>query len=306
MPWISGNTGAFRLLQVDTALQLKIESDNGKAFSESQISEKLERSDLVRELTSDFPERPLALVWRLICLSEIHSSKILTYTQQLIDRVYEKLSTPFGFSLSGDEKMFLPCYNAMIISALCRLGRANDQQVKNAVAWINDFQPIQRGAEVRLPNFSFDRFGGCFKSTPCYIGVAKSVIALHHFQRATNDRTYAEKLQAGINYMLDHRLFKRLSKDEPINKHITNISFPETYHLNAVELIRFAGNAGLLQDERTKDLVDHLKKRRTKDGKWRTNFRYKADGYTVFDRKGTHGEWVTYVISSALNETETS
>ncbi len=286
---------------MDTALQLKIESGHGKTFSANEVAERLGKSVLVKELTSDFPEKPLALVWRLICLSEIHSSKVMEYTQRLISRVYEKLSTPFGFSLSGDEKMFLPCYNAMIVSALCRLGRANDPQVKSALEWIHEFQPMQRGIEVKLPKFSFDRYGGCFKQTPCYIGLAKSVIALHYYQRTTHDQTYNEKLQAGIDYMLEHRLFKRLSKDEPINKHITDISFPETYHLNVVELIRFAGSAGLLQDDRTKDLVDHLKKRRLKNGNWRISFRYKADGYTVFDKERTHGEWVTDIISGALD-----
>ena len=286
---------------MDIALQLKMESDRGKTFSFDEAQGKLSRSDLVKELTSDLPEKPLALVWRLICLSEIQSSNVLEYTQQLINRVYERLSTPFGFSLSGDEKMFLPCYNAMIISALCRLDRANDPQVKNALEWINEFQPMQRGIEVKLPKFSFERYGGCFKQTPCYIGLAKSVIALHHYQSATNDQAYNEKLQAGIEYMLEHKLFKRLSKDEPINKHITDISFPETYHLNVVELIRFAGDAGLLKDQRTKDLADHLEKRRMKNGNWRISFRYKADGYSVFDKERTHGEWVTYIINRALS-----
>ena len=135
---------------MDTALELKIDVDNGQIFSDRQIIDKLHKSELVIELTSDFPEKPLAILWRLICISEIPYSYKLDYTQKLIDIVYKKLATPFGFSLSGDEKMFLPCYNAMIVSALCRLDRAKDQQVRNAVEWINRNQPMQNGKKVEI------------------------------------------------------------------------------------------------------------------------------------------------------------
>lgn len=285
---------------MDAALKLKIETDNGQIFSEEQISEIFEQSELVKDLISDFPEKPLSLVWRLICISEIPFSNLLLYTQKLIDKVYEMLATPFGFSLSGNEKHFLPCYNAMIASALCRLGRAEDEQVKNALNWINQNQPMERGVEVDIPNFRFDRFGGCFNKTPCYIGIAKSAIALQTYRNITNDFSYEIKLRKGTDYMLQHKLFKRQSKDEPITRHILDISFPESYHLNIVELIRFVNAGKLLYDDRAKELIDYLKSKQTKDGNWKVSFRYKAEGYTIFDRGKVTHEWVTYIIKKSL------
>lgn len=287
---------------MDTALRLKIETDNGQIYSESEIIEQLHKSELVAELTSYLPEKPLALVWRLICISEIPFSYLLEYTKILVEKVYESLATPFGFSLSGDEKMFLPCYNAVIISALCRLGRAKDQQVISALNWIYENQPMERGCTVNLPKFRFDRFGGCFNKTPCYIGLAKSVIALQNYRKATGESKYDAKLQKGTDYMLQHRLFKRMSKDMPINQHITDISFPESYHLNVVELIRFAYNAKLLGDSRTRELIDFLNNKQTKDGSWRINFRYKAEGYTIFDKGRGASEWTTYIIKQSLKQ----
>lgn len=287
---------------MDTALELKIGVDNGQRFSDSQIVEKLHHSNLVKELTFDLPEKPLALVWRLICISEIPFSNKLSYTQELIDKVYDKLATPFGFSLSGDEKMFLPCYNAMVISALCRLGRTNDQQVRAAVEWINTNQPMQKAKKVALPNFNFDKYGGCFKDTPCYIGLAKSVFALHNFKDQTNETKYDEQLKKGTAYILDHKFFKRLSKDQPITKHITDISFPETYHLNAVELLRFANHANLLENENTADLITYIAGRQTKSGKWKNNFKYSAEGYRIFDTGRKESEWTTQIIKQALKK----
>lgn len=286
---------------MDTALQLKIEIDNGKKVSEKEAVQYLRQSELVARLTSDLRDKPLFYVWRIIALSEIPEAKYLDYTKNLIDRVYEKLATPFGFSLSGDEKMFLPCYNAMMISAMCRFGRANDEQVKKAVNWINDCQPMERGPKVSIPNFRFDRFGGCYNNTPCYIGLAKSVIALFNYQKATNDKSADKKLQQGIEYLLQHQLIKRLSKDVPITSHILDITFPESYHLNIVELIRFASEAYLLRDERTRSAVDFLQNSRQKDGGWKIDYRYKSDGYTVFDNGRKSGDWATYVLSKALS-----
>ncbi|MDR2039344.1 MAG: hypothetical protein LBQ60_15580 [Bacteroidales bacterium] len=286
---------------MDAALQLKIDLEKGQSYSESEILEKLFESELVKELTHDFPGKPLSLVWRLICISEVPFGHLLAYTKKLIDKVYASFSTPFGFSLSGDEKNFLPCYNAMIVSALCRLGRAKDQQVTSALNWIYENQPMERGIVVDLSEFRFDRFGGCFKNTPCYIGLAKSVIALQNYRKATSELKYDSKLRKGTDYMLQHKLFKRLSKDQPINQHITDISFPESYHLNVVELIRFVHDAKLLNDDRTKDLIDFLKSRQTKDGNWKINYKYKADGYTVFDKGRGVSKWTTYVIKWSLN-----
>lgn len=285
---------------MDTALLLKIKMDEGEKVSEKEALLKLEQSKLVAKLTKELVDKPLFYVWRIIALSEIPEAKHLDYTKNLIDRIYEKLSTPFGFSLSGDEKMFLPCYNAMLISALCRLGRANDIQVKNAVKWINTFQPMERNISVNIPNFNFNRFGGCYNKTPCYIGLAKSVIALFNYRKETGDETVNQKLEQGIEYLLNHQLIMRLSKEKPITHHILDISFPESYHLNIVELIRFASEAGLLKDKRTDKAGQILESIKNKDGGWKVNYRYKADGYTVFDTGRKSGEWVTYIINKSL------
>lgn len=299
---VSGNFNRDNEIKqiMDSAFELKIAIDKGEIFSDRQIMQKLQQSELVAKLTDDLPNKPLALVWRLICISEIPFSNKLEYTQKLIDKVYEKLATPFGFSLSGDEKMFLPCYNAMVVSALCRLNRANDQQVRNAVEWINTNQPMQKGIKVEIPDFNFDRYGGCFKNTPCYIGLAKSVFALRDYKEQTNETKYDRQLNKGITYLLNHKFFKRLSKDEPITKHITDISFPETYHLNAVELLRFANKANLLQEKNSSDLINLINNKRNKDGKWKNNYKYKAEGYVVFDKDKKNNEWTTHIIEQAL------
>lgn len=290
--------------QVDTALALKIAIDNGTSISQPEALQQLEQSVLVQKITSDWHDDPLYYVWRLIALSEIPYAQHLSYTRKLIDRVFEQLATPFGFSLSGDEKYFLPCYNAMLVSAMCRLGQAKTTQVLNAVEWINTFQPMERGSTVSVPKLKFDRFGGCFNNTPCYIGVAKSVFALFYYWQYTGDSSVVSKLEQGTEYMLAHQLVKRRSLDKPITQHIMDISFPESYHLNIVELIRFAGMANLLDDPRTEYAKSYLQSKKQSSG-WNIDFRYRAKGYITFDSGRKTGDWVSYVIDKALQQSVT-
>jgi len=291
--------GLFDIM--DAALELQIGLDSNESLSPDDALNKLNQSDLVKRLTSNMVEKPLFYIWRLIALSEIPYAQYLDYTNNLIDRIYERLSTPFGFSLSGDEKSFLPCYNAMLVSAMCKLGQSDNRTVLSAIEWISRYQPMERGVEVSVPNLKFEKYGGCFNNTPCYIGLAKSVFALFEYQQVTGDKNANQQLEKGIEYLLQHQLVKRLHKDSPITQHIMDISFPESYHLNIVELIRFVGRANLLEDSRAKYAVQYLENLQTNDGCWKINYRYRADGYTVFDKGRKSGDWVTYVIKKALN-----
>lgn len=290
---------------MDTALALKIAIDKGQAVSPGDAVQHLENSALVRRLTQDWHDEPLFYVWRLIALSEIPFAGELDYTRKLIDRIHATMATPFGFSLSGDASYFLPCYNAMLVSAFCRLGLARSAAVLNAVDWIVTHQPMDRGVSVSVPGFRFDRFGGCFRDTPCYIGLAKSVLALQAYWQRSRDSNVADKLAQGKAYLLKHQLVKRLSEDKPITQHILDISFPESYHLNIVELIRFARDANLLNDPRTDFVRQYLRDNREESG-WKINYRYRSKGYITFDRGSQPGAWVTYIIDRALAQTTAS
>lgn len=40
---------------------------------------------------------------------------------------------------------------------------------------------------------------------------------------------------------------------------------------------------------------------KNKDGGWKVNYRYKADGYTVFDMGNKPSERVTYIIHKTIH-----
>lgn len=285
----------------DTALELRKKVDAGLLLSDDTIGELLDASLLVRDLTAEGVSKPLAMVWRLIALSEIPYAERLPYTRDLITRVVEELGCEMGFSLSGDAKMFLPCYNSMLLSAFCRLGMHEHPLVQKGVQWIIGNQPFSRNKPIQsLGKLSFDRYGGCFKNTPCYIGIVKATHALVTYNRSVTDSAVQAKAAEGIEYILSHALFKRKSTGTPITKHMLDLSFPESYHTNIVDLLRLMVIAGVDRDPRMSEAVAYVKGKVLADNRWRVSFRYKADGYRVFDKGRQPAEWLSYILKSFL------
>lgn len=288
---------------IDSALILRKLIDGGENISLETAARHLDSSPIVKDIISAEVTKPLAMVWKLISLSEIPFAETLPYTQNLIGRIYKSMATAMGFSLSGTDQHFLPCYNSMLVSALCRLGRHNDQQVKNGVTWIVNNQPFKRGNIIdKVNGMSFTRYGGCFKSTPCYIGVVKATNALFSYMLKCPDEEITYKANEGVEYILSHRLFKRKSSGSPITKHIMDISFPESYHTNIVDLLRLMALAQVKNDPRVDDAITYIQSKAIEQNLWRISYRYRADGYSVFDRGRQPAKWVSHIIADSLDK----
>ncbi len=287
---------------IDAALYLKMNVDKGIKLGDENIMNLLKSSELINELTADFIEKPLYAVWRIIALSEIPYTERLEYTRRVVQYIIDRLSTPSGFTLTGKVTDLLPCYNSMLVEALSKLGYADTASVQNAVTWIKRYQLFERNASSAWDGKGIQKYGGCLKSTPCFIGVAKAVKALLRYNEAINgnDKEAEALISKGTAYILRHKLYKRLSDHQPINRHITNLAFPASYQLNIVELLEIAHLTGNIRHPNCREVADCVIGKRTKDGFWKTNYVYKADGYVSFDQRGRKGDWLTYLIEKYL------
>lgn len=101
----------------------------------------------------------------------------LPYTQKLIGYVNTNIATPKGFYL-GTVREIVPCYNAMMLEAYTRLGLWNSPEAQSALQWIKCYQFFARNEKTAWPHDGICRHGGCLGSTPCYIGIGKTVRAL--------------------------------------------------------------------------------------------------------------------------------
>lgn len=284
---------------MDEVLKLKIFIENDNSLSDSEIASFLSNSKIVAKLTTDFEENRLFNIIRLICLAEIPFADTLPYTQKIIEYVNENIATPQGFSYIGDIDNIVPCYNAMLLETYTKLGNAFSNEAQNALNWIKKYQVFERNQVSGWQYNGINKHGGCMNAVPCYIGIGKTIRALLTYMQATN---YADKevellIKKGVQYMLDHHMYQRLSSGKPISAHITDIMFPQSYMLSLLDLVYIVGMTNNWHDKRTEKLKDLLSSKKIEGKGWKIDYIYSHKGYKPFDAKIKCSDWVNDFIN---------
>ncbi len=288
---------------MDTALKLRIAYDQKQELSDEVIDQWLASSSTVKKLTKDWQENYFFAIFRLLCLAEIPYAERLPYTQQLLAYVSEELATEKGFSYTGKVDYIVPCYNAMLLEAYTRLGQADSSEVQTALKWIKNYQVFDRNQTTSWPHQGICKHGGCMGKTPCYIGIGKTVRALITYTGYTEhqDAEVEAMIQQGTEYMLRHNLFQRLSNQQPISAHITDIMFPQAYMLSLTDLVYIVNKRQSWEEEGAGPLKALLKEKEVGEQQWKIDYIYGHKGYKAFETRRKPSEWIHYLFTEAAN-----
>lgn len=280
---------------MDTALELRIAFEKNNPLSETEICRLLNQSQLVGKLTGDFIDNPLFAVFRVMGLSEIPFIERLSYTKNLIDYINQSIATPEGFACLGGIKEIVPCYNAMLLEAYCRLGLAAGKEAQAALSWIEHYQLFERNQTTSWPHKGICKHGGCLGKTPCYIGIGKTVRALvtysEYFKHENPD--VENLLMQGIGYMLRHKMYRRLTDGKPICPHITDIMIPQSYALSLTDLAYIVGKRRLASEPDCAPLLRLIQEKRTGENQWKVDYLYNYKGYVGFETRRKASEWIS-------------
>ena len=289
---------------MDTALMLRIASEKNQHLENNEIFSLLSESVLVRKLTTDFVDHPLGDVFRIMGLSEIPHIERLPYTQKMIDYINRNIATTHGFSCLGGVEEIVPCYNAMLLEAYCRLGLAESKEAQAALSWIEQYQLFERNQTTSWPHKGVCKHGGCLGKTPCYIGIGKTVRALTTYSECVkHENQNVEKLLIqGTGYMLRHKMFQRLSDGKPISSHITDIMFPQSYALSLTDLTYIVGKRQLMASEDSSELLHLLQEKQIAENQWKIDYLYSYKGYVAFESKRKTSEWVSALFPIWLSK----
>lgn len=289
---------------MDTTLMLRIASEKNQHLENNEISSLLSQSVLVRKLTTDFVDHPLFAVFRVMGLSEIPHIERLPYTQKMVDYINRNIATAQGFSCLGGLEEIVPCYNAMLLEAYCRLGLAESKEAQAALSWIEQYQLFERNQTTSWPHKGVCKHGGCLGKTPCYIGIGKTVRALTTYSEyVKHENQNVEKLLIqGTGYMLRHKMFQRLSDGKPISSHITDIMFPQSYALSLTDLTYIVGKRQLMASEDSSELLHFLQKKQIAENQWKIDYLYSYKGYVGFESKRKASEWVSALFPIWLSK----
>ncbi len=88
-------------------------------------------------------------------------------------------------------------------------------------------------------------------------------------ERATGASAEVTAARArGQEYLLERRMFRRLSTGEVVNAKWTLFSFPTRWHYDVLRGLDYLRSAGVAPDERCAEAIDLVEKKRGKDGRW--------------------------------------
>lgn len=280
---------------MDKALMIRIATDHGELVKDPLLH--LEQSDIIQRYTQIKDLKPLGKIFALIGLSEIPYTEQLPFTQELIAFVNRQLATAEGFSYTGKSEEIVPCYNALLFEAYCRLGLGHSKEAESALSWIKQYQVFDRNQKTAWPHKGICKFGGCMKKVPCFIGIGKTVRALLTYQDLVdpNDEKVNDMIHLGLEYMLQHKMFRRLSNGQAISAHITESMFPQSYHLSLTDLVYIIQKSQSANDPRATDLLQLIAKKRTKTDGWKIDYIYKYNGYVPFNNRRKDSEWLDYL-----------
>lgn len=282
---------------MDSALVLRMKVDQNKEISDS--FDYLDHSDIIKNYAKMTKLKPLGKIFALIGLAEIPYAEKLPITQELLAFVNQNLSTSEGFSFTGKLEEIVPYYNAMLFEAYCRLGLGKSSEAQNALQWIKQYQVFDRQQKTTWPHKGICKFGGCMMRVPCYIGIGKTMRALLTYQEKVDphDEKVNALIEQGVDYMLQHNLYQRLSTGHPISPHITESMFPQSYVLSLTDLMYIIEKSQYTTDPRAHDLLQLIHQKKTKTGGWKIDYIYKYAGYLPFENRRKDSEWITYLYS---------
>lgn len=279
---------------MDSALSLRLDFERNE-IKENTIEKKLNDSLLVSKLTTDFLRHPLFACFRIMGISEIPFSQTLDYTKNLIKYINKEIVTEEEFSCLGGVQEVVPCYNAMLLEAYSRLGLAQTKEAQAALYWIIQYQLFERNQTTSWSYDGICKHGWCLGKIPCYIGIGKTVRALITYAEFSekDDPTIKELIQKGIDYMLEHHMYGRLSTGKPISAHITDIMMPQNYALSFTDLVYIVGKRKLQQSEKVKPLLSLLEEKSVSQNEWKIDYIYKYKGYIPFETRRKPSEWIS-------------
>ncbi len=294
----------------DSALRLKMNYDKGDNITIKEAQKMLGQSELINKLLTP-PERPSttfvglrAYMWRLLELSEIPFSNTLDEVQKWVELLANKSYIEEGFALEGKRDNLLACHNALITTILIKMEYDDKEKIDAGINWIFDYQAVERGKKPKWTGKDlYTRFGGCMKSVPCYYGIVKSMIALTEYKkRYEGPKKLEDTLKQGLEYILKHNVYKKLSSDKPIEDSIILNFYPYTYKSNVGEILTLLKVNGLMGDERCNDALKILKKKQRADGYWQVDTSYMKSAWIDFDIPKKPGLWISYVIRKLVEE----
>jgi hypothetical protein len=113
-------------------------------------------------------------------------------------------------------------------------------------------------------------------------------------ERATGSTEATEARLRGEEYLLERRMFQRLSTGEVVDPAWTYFFFPTRWHYDVLRGLDYLRGAGTAPDERCAEAIDLVKMRRGESGQWPMEHSYPGEVHFEMEvGDGNPSRWIT-------------
>ncbi len=103
----------------------------------------------------------------------------------------------------------------------------------------------------------------------------------------------ARLLNEGIEFLLQHKLFKSHRTGEVADSKFTRLSFPPRWHYDVLRALDYFRDCEVKYDERMDDAITLLKKKQNSDGTWPLQQKYPGKVWFDMEKVGKPSRWNT-------------
>jgi hypothetical protein len=179
------------------------------------------------------------------------------------------------------------CVNGMALDYMCWF-EADEEKLETIVDFIINQHMSDGGFNCRL-NYS----GAIHSSLHSTLSVLEGI-------RTYADKGYTYRLQElleiekkGIEFILEHRLYKSDKTGEIISKSFLMLSYPSRWRYDILRALVYFERAGITYDERMDDALDVLISKGRKNGTWPVQAKHPGEVHFDMEKTGSDSRWNT-------------
>ena len=113
------------------------------------------------------------------------------------------------------------------------------------------------------------------------------------WKRRTGRNSADTALESGIEFMLNHHMFRSHTTGEVINEAWTKFSFPPRWYYDVLRGLDHMRDVGAARDRRAEEAIGLLHQRRRSDGLWPIGPRYSGEVFFRMESGRNPGRWNT-------------
>ncbi|TFG80513.1 MAG: hypothetical protein E4H20_10980 [Spirochaetales bacterium] len=177
------------------------------------------------------------------------------------------------------------CINGMIIS-ICSWFRLDGDSLQPLVDYLLDMKMADGGWNCAYPS------GPHHSSLHTTIAVIEGLAAFIESGVTYRQPAIRDAIAGGIEFILEHRLFRSDHTGEVIRDEFFKFPFPVRWKYDILRCLDLFRRIGVPYDERMRDALDRIEASRRPNGRWKAASQPGAT-YFVQEKNGSDGRWNT-------------